>query len=478
MEAPGKTCAALDLLTALGGEPGVFAGLAGAPAATTAPAGTPSGREQTLAACRPFAVLEVLLGEWGRIYLREGPVEIINEEDPLRCLASALARFSPPNPAPPRPAGAVISLSYDAAPWFVFGKAPRNPLAPVPILHASFYEAVLVHDPATGEARAEATGFFNPHWAQPLREVEMRKEDLAGRLRRLERPTAPLPKCLAAGAIESSLSHGDYTRIVGRAKEFIAAGDIYQVNLSQQLRVPLSPEVRPAALWERLVRSHPTGWSAYYDLGEHGTLLSNSPECFLRRRGETVQSFPIKGTRARDGASGTALPLTQDPKELAEHRMIVDLERNDLGKVARIGTVGVPAREYVETYGTVEHLVSCISAQVPSQVSILGLLAALFPGGSITGAPKKRACEIIEMLELVPRCFYTGVLGTLAGDGSADFSILIRTAHYKNHQLAYSAGGGITAGSDPEAEVAESWLKARAFLEALGIGVESPPGRS
>src|SRR3970040_2455889 len=90
--------------------------------------------------------------------------------------------------------------------------------------------------------------------------------------------------------------------------------------------------------------------------------------------------------------------------------MIVDLERNDLGKVARIGTVGVPAREYVETYGTVEHLVSCISAQVPSQVSILGLLAALFPGGSITGAPKKRACEIIEMLELVPRCFYTGVL--------------------------------------------------------------------
>jgi len=476
VKTPGVTCAALDLLAALDGEPGIFAGLAGAPAASTAPAGIPSGREQTIAACRPFAILEVLLGEWGRLYLREGPVdtrvEIMGEEDPLRCLAHVLSRFSPQGPAPPQPAGVAIALSYDAAPWFVLGKAPKSPLAPVPILHASFYEAVLVHDPASGQARSESTGFINPAWPRPTSKVEQRKEELAARLGEFRRPAGPLAGNPAAGAIESSLTHADYIRIIGRAKALIAAGDIYQVNLSQQLRVGIAQDVRPAALWERLIRAHPTGWSAYYDLGEHGTLLSNSPECFLRRRGGTVQTFPIKGTRARGGASGAALPLTQDPKELAEHRMIVDLERNDLGKVARIGTVEVPAREYVETYGTVEHLVSCVSAQVPADTTILRLLAALFPGGSITGAPKKRACEIIEALEPVPRCFYTGVLGTLAGDGSADFSILIRTAHYKDHRLAYSAGGGITAGSDPEAEVAESWLKARAFLESLGVRVE------
>lgn len=456
-------CHPLQLFQALAGEPGSLCALAGTPERSTAPAGLMGTREQSVLSADPFVWLEIRRDRSARLLFRGGGHEALPPGEPGAILDQTIERFRLPDAATGVP-GCALAISYEAGPWFapvaLCERAGQS--ADDVLLLAAFYENVIT---AGDAARVQPTGFAGGQ-AQAARHGEW----LAGFLQ--SQPDPGVPGIGAAGALSSSLGHSDYLEALARVQEFIAAGDIYQVNLAQQLRLPLAGRT-PAALWRHLAQSHPTGWSTWLDMGEAGILLSNSPECFLRRRGETLETFPIKGTRSTQGAGPDVVSeLQRDPKELAEHRMIIDLERSDLGRIAQIGTVEVPAREYVETYGTLHHLVSCVRARVSRDLSLGAILRATFPGGSITGAPKKRAMEIIDALEPVGRGFYTGTLGTVSANGDLDLSILIRAAHFDGHALHYSAGGGIVADSRPQAEVDESWLKARAFLRACGIEEE------
>jgi anthranilate/para-aminobenzoate synthase component I len=216
----------------------------------------------------------------------------------------------------------------------------------------------------------------------------------------------------------------------------------------------------------------PVPFGAYLDAGPE-RVLSRSPELFLRRRGARVVTCPIKGTRPRGAnpAADAALAaeLARDPKERAEHVMIVDLERNDLGRVCVAGSVAVEALAAAVPFDTVQHLISTVAGTLRPSVSTVDLLRATFPSGSITGAPKIRAMEIIAELEAAPRGFYTGAIGWIDASGDCDLNVAIRTAVARGDRLVYQAGGGIVADSRAERELDELHLKAAAFFRALGI---------
>jgi para-aminobenzoate synthetase component 1 len=268
----------------------------------------------------------------------------------------------------------------------------------------------------------------------------------------------------------SSFSPEDYRRAVGRARRYIFAGDVYQVNLSQRFQLPLA--CNPFDAYLRLRSHNPAPFAAYLNLPE-GQVLSASPERFLRfdPRGRRVQTRPIKGTRPRGRTpvedEAMARELLKSEKDRAENVMIVDLERNDLGRVAEIGSVRVMELASLETLPTVFHLTSTVEATLREDRDPVDLLLATFPGGSITGAPKIRAMEIIDELEPTARSVYTGAIGRIGFDGSLDLNIAIRTIVVKGRAAYFQAGGGIVADSDPEMEYRETLHKARALRDAL-----------
>ncbi len=271
-----------------------------------------------------------------------------------------------------------------------------------------------------------------------------------------------------SGPLAPSLTERDFCKMVERCLGYIARGDIYQANLSHRLRARFH---RGAfKLFAELNEQHPTPHASFLHAGP-GQLVGSSPELFLRRRGERVTTRPIKGTRPRGTSAALdarlSRTLSTDAKENAEHVMIVDLERNDLGRIARTGTVEVERLAGIESYGTVHHLVSTVSAQVDRDLSVGGLLAATFPGGSITGAPKIRAREIIRELEPGPRGPYTGATGWLDARGDVELAIAIRSALVRGSRVEYGTGAGIVADSDPEAEWRETLLKAEALNRVL-----------
>jgi para-aminobenzoate synthetase component 1 len=274
-------------------------------------------------------------------------------------------------------------------------------------------------------------------------------------------------------AIESNFSRSDYLRAVQRGKEYIAAGDVYQVNLSQ--RFTARTDRTAAELYLSLRETNPAPFAAYLDIGE-AQILSSSPERFLRLSGRHVQTRPIKGTRPRTGHEPTdqvaARELMMSAKDQAELVMITDLERNDLGRVCEFGSVHVPELVRLEEFATVFHLVSTVEGRLREGVSHVEVLRACFPGGSITGAPKIRAMEIIDELEPHARGVYTGAIGYFGFNGESDFNIAIRTMIQKNNNVYFHAGGGIVADSDPDAEYDETLAKARGMMEALNASTQ------
>ncbi|HTY88231.1 MAG TPA: aminodeoxychorismate synthase component I [Candidatus Acidoferrum sp.] len=273
----------------------------------------------------------------------------------------------------------------------------------------------------------------------------------------------------------SNLSRDDFIAAVARAQRYIRTGDIYQVNLSQRLTAPCS--ISGWELFRRLTAVSPAPFAAFIDGGDF-QMASSSPELFLRFSGAQVQTRPIKGTRPR-GAEPThdaqlAYELQTSAKERAELVMITDLLRNDLGKVCEFGSVQTPELMRLERFAQVQHLVSTVEGRLRAGVTHLAALAACFPGGSITGAPKFRAMEIIEELEPVTRGLYCGCHGYLGFNRESQLSITIRTAVCKDRLAHFSAGAGIVADSNPEAEYAETLAKAAGFLAAFhfqdGIG--------
>jgi para-aminobenzoate synthetase component I len=270
--------------------------------------------------------------------------------------------------------------------------------------------------------------------------------------------------------LRSTFTHRGYLDAVGRVKDYIIAGDIFQANLSQRFQTDM-PEA-PFGLYRRLRRRNPAPFAAYLDCGEL-TILSASPERFLRldEQRRLVETRPIKGTRPRglgpmhDAALGRA--LAESEKDRAENVMIVDLLRNDLSRVCRPGTVRVPELFALEHHPTVHHLVSTVIGELEAGADASDLIRAAFPGGSITGAPKVRAMEIIAELEPTQRGVYCGSVGYISITGAMDTSIVIRTYLALRGQVYFQAGGGIVADSDPELEYRETLDKARGLIETL-----------
>jgi para-aminobenzoate synthetase component 1 len=270
-------------------------------------------------------------------------------------------------------------------------------------------------------------------------------------------------------AVEADLSRQSYVDAVRRIKGYIWAGDVYQVNMTQRFRVRGGDA--PWPLYKRLLRINPAPFGAFLNL-DGLTVVSSSPERFLRVDGRAVETRPVKGTVARgvtpeDDARARDW-LLDSPKNRAELAMIVDLCRNDLGRVCAPGSVKVAAYPVLESYASVHHLVATVTGALRPESGVMDLVRACFPGGSITGAPKIRAMEIIDELEPVTRGVYTGSIGYLGFDGRADLNIAIRTIIVKDGLAYVHAGGGVVADSDEAEEYEESLHKARALFTALG----------
>ncbi len=266
------------------------------------------------------------------------------------------------------------------------------------------------------------------------------------------------------------VSKSAYTEAVSRAQEYISAGDIYQVNLSHPWHAPWPEGTDFWPLYLRLREVSPAPHAACLNL-DGTTVLSASPELFLKLDGQTITTRPIKGTRPRfpddpirDAASARELPLCE--KERAELLMITDLERNDLGQVCEFGSVQTPDLWRVESFPQVYHLVSTVIGTLRPGIGHAAAFRACFPGGSISGAPKKRALEIIAELEKHPRGLYTGAIGYFGFDGSSQWNIAIRTAVQKDDEISFHAGSGIVADSIPEREWEETLHKASGILSA------------
>jgi para-aminobenzoate synthetase component 1 len=270
----------------------------------------------------------------------------------------------------------------------------------------------------------------------------------------------------------STFSQGEYLAAVAKAIDYISAGDIFQVNLAQRFTTEL--QETPSTIYQRLLDTTPAWYGGLLDFGDHA-LICNSPELFLRvnpdpvTRVRRVLTRPIKGTRPRQ--PGMDVTLRDSIKDQAELNMIVDLERNDLGRVCRIGSVRVSEPRSIEAHPTVFHGVATIEGLLRDEVSLVDLLRATFPGGSVTGAPKIRAMQIIDELEPVRRGPYCGAIGYLASDGRMEFNVAIRTMIVKDGLVHIPVGGGIVADSDPAAEYDETLVKARAMFAALGLSL-------
>jgi para-aminobenzoate synthetase component I len=266
----------------------------------------------------------------------------------------------------------------------------------------------------------------------------------------------------------SNFTRPEFEKRVERAREYIYAGDIYQINLSQRFSRPFTGD--PYALYEQLFWSSPAPGGAFINTGKM-QVLSASPELFLRINGRKIVTRPIKGTRPRghDPAQDLkmACELVADPKENAELLMITDLERSDLGQVCEYGSVIVRELVKLERYAQVFHLVSTIEGTLRTGVDALDAVKACFPGGSITGAPKRRARQIITELETVPRGVYTGAIGYFSFNGDAAFNIAIRTMVLDRGELSFSVGAGITADSVPAREYDETLHKSEGMKLAL-----------
>jgi anthranilate synthase component 1 len=279
------------------------------------------------------------------------------------------------------------------------------------------------------------------------------------------------PAAACGAAVDEESPHLFLAR-VERAQEHIRAGDLYQANVSRWWRVEPAPEaLAGAALYERLRTANPAPFAAFAQF-RGLDILSSSPERLLRIDGRIASTRPIAGTRPRSrevaAEAGEIAALAAHPKERAEHVMLLDLERNDLGRVCEAGSVSVDEYMVVESYAHVHHIVSNVRGTLRAGVTPIDALRAVFPGGTITGCPKIRSMEIIAALEGEGRGAYTGSIGWLTPSGDADFNILIRTLTVTNERIEARAGAGIVADSIPERELDETRAKARGLLAAIG----------
>lgn len=378
-------------------------------------------------------------------------------------------------PAPiPFWGGAVGYLSYDLC-HFV-ERLPSTAIddLQLPESYFAFYDTILAFDNLEGKAYIVSTGFPELGESRRLKRAKVRLEEIKGWLSSSSPSTPEADFQSAEGkakaVLKSNFTPEGYMKAVDRVREYIAAGDVFQVNISQRFETDLT--VPPYELYRRLRQINPAPFASYLNFDEV-TIVGTSPERFLRVDGDWVETRPIKGTRPRgkDSVDDAMLAeeLTQSSKDRAENVMIVDLERNDLGRVCQYGTVRVTELAILETFPTVFHLTSTVVGRLCPNKNRIDLLKATFPGGSITGAPKVRAMEIIDELEPTRRSVYTGAIGYLSFGNNLDLNIVIRTFLIKDGKAYFQVGGAIIYDSNAEAEYVETLDKAKALIQALRL---------
>ncbi|MEW6553992.1 MAG: aminodeoxychorismate synthase component I [Actinomycetota bacterium] len=418
----------------------------------------------------PYLVLTTR-GRGCRWWRRGGTTEETSE-NPFNALRAALGEYRLEDAArglPPFLGGGMGYLSYELG--RCLEKLPERAVDDLglPEMCFAFYDRVLAHDHASGRTWIAAAHPEDP--GKVLAEAESRLEGTA--------PEYPSPPHPAEASFVSNFSRDEYMEAVGRVKEYILAGDIYQANLSQRFQAPLREH--PWVLYRRLRRLNAAPFAAYFNAVD-GQVCSSSPERYLAGEGGHVETRPIKGTRRRSDDPREDRRLAEEllasAKDRAELSMIVDLERNDLGRVCEYGSVEVEEHAVIEHYATVHHLVSTVVGELHPGRDVIDLLKGSFPGGSITGAPKIRSMEIIDELEPTARSVYTGSIGYLGYNGKYDLNIAIRTIICKGDMAYFQVGGGIVADSDPADEYQETLDKGKAIFAALSDGVTdgvSPP---
>ena len=429
----------------------------------------PGGKGRyTFMGSRPFLTLS---SRGNRVRLSSGGKSRLLRADPFSVLQKILRdlRVEERDGGPPFRGGAVGYFAYDLCHFLEKLPRPARDDLKLPDLNLGFYDQVLAYD------------HWEKRWILSLLDRPGRKlsKEKNCFLQQFKNPPAPpvlsvvegcppLPAHKARPRLISNFTRREYLAAVRKIIGYIREGEVYQVNLSQRFSLPLAAS--PFSLYLRLREKNPSCFGGYLDFPGL-TVVSSSPERFLNLEGEKVETCPIKGTRrrGRNPAEDSRLrrELAESPKDRAELNMIVDLERNDLGRVCRYGTVRVKDHARLEPHPTVFHLVSTVEGQLRPGLDVVDLLRASFPGGSITGAPKIRAMEIIAGLEPQARSLYTGSIGYIGFDGRADLNILIRTILVRSGMAYFHVGGGIVADSDPEAEYEETLIKGQALKEVL-----------
>jgi anthranilate synthase component 1 len=400
-------------------------------------------------------------------------------EDPLHLVTSELKRYQPVAPLgeslqdlPRFFGGAVGYLGYDLVRFFErLPQTTRDELL-LPDLHLLMTDTLVIFD----HVRHRLLVVANAHVA-PESDLDAAYDDAIARLDAVEAglqvplPPVPTPPGRSDGELASNMTQDQFEAAVQRAKEYIAAGDVFQVVPSQRLR--RRTQATPFSIYRALRRLNPSPYMFFLALGGDPAihLIGSSPEVLVRLQDRTAEVRPIAGTRPRgktvDQDRALEAELLADPKERAEHVMLVDLGRNDLGRVCEFGTVQVPDLLTVERYSHVIHLVSRVTGQLRDGVDAFDLLRATFPAGTVSGAPKVRAMEIIEELESVRRGHYAGAVGYFGFNGSMDTCITIRTILMRGDVAYLQAGGGIVADSHPTREWEETLHKARALSVAI-----------
>lgn len=413
--------------------------------------------------CEPFLVFkskrDLVALEWN-----DGRTENIRS-NPFLALKGLFRKFTIP-PIPdwgdgiPFVAGGVGYFGYDMKDFIEKLPDIATDDMSVPDCTIGFYDTVLIFDHSKGKSYIAGVKFNGISTDAKSKIKAVLSSDYPD--------TAKEHSDEIAGDLKSNFTRAGYMKAVKSAKEYIRDGDIYQVNLSQRFEADLKSD--PYELYLRLRSASPAPFSSYLNF-KNVIIISSSPERFLMKAGSYIETRPIKGTSPRSDDPLTdelneAL-LKNSYKDRAEHIMIVDLERNDLGRICEYGSVRPTEFIALERYSTVFHLVSTVSGKLKEGVDPVDCLMATFPGGSITGAPKVRSMEVIESLEPVKRSLYTGAIGYISFDGNMDTSIIIRTIVVKDGKLFFSVGGGIVADSDPEKEYYETLDKAEGIMRAI-----------
>jgi anthranilate synthase component 1 len=405
-------------------------------------------------------------------------------QDPLHVVAAELGRYQPvtslegiAKDLPRFFGGAVGYLGYDLVRFFERLPETADDSLSLPDLHMLVTDTLVVFD----HVRHRLLIFANAH-VPPGCDLDAIYDEAVARLDAIESqmrapmPALPVPPGRSGGELESNVSRAGYETAVRQAQEYITAGDIFQVVLSQ--RLSRQTQADPFSVYRALRRINPSPYMFFIDLGGDPPtiLIGSSPEVLVRLQDRTAEVRPLAGTRPRgqDEAEDKRLEadLLADPKERAEHVMLVDLGRNDLGRVCEYNTVHVPELLAIERYSHVMHIVSHVTGQVREGMDAYDLLRATFPAGTVSGAPKVRAMEIIEELEGARRGAYAGAVGYFGFNGNMDTCITIRTIVVRGDTAYLQAGAGIVADSDPAREWEETLHKARALSVAIRMAEE------